>query len=155
MTYPDPMQHPTWIRWGIALIGALLILITSHVVGLRPAKAQSSEDSQAELEALETWRCFDSYEFNFYEEKTVLFTLYRLKEDEGGLVSVAGVIQKARFYIAGLDRRWDFPSDASLADGSYLYSFIIKPDGTGLYYDFSTSILGRTTASESYTCLSP
>ena len=149
MTYPDPVQRPTWIRWGIALIGALLFLITSYVVGLRPAKAQSSEDSQAELEALETWRCFSRIDFS---QRTVLFTLYRLKENEGGLVSVAGIIHRARFYVAGLERRWDFPSDALLADGSYPYSFIIKPDGTGLYYDFSTSMFQ---SGPSYTCLSP
>ncbi len=153
MAYPDPVQRSKWSRWGIALIGALLFLITSHVLGLRPAEAQASEDSQAELEALETWRCFSPLDFS---QETVLFTLYRLKEDEGGLVSVAGIIHRARFYVAGLERRWDFPSDALLADGGYPYSFIITPDGTGLYYDFSTSKDGRARPSlPGYTCLSP
>lgn len=152
MTYPDPVQRSTWSRWGIALIGALLFLITFHVVGLRPAKAQAPEDFQAGLEALETWRCFSLFDLS---KETVLFTLYRLKEDEGGLVSVAGVIQRARFYVAGLRRRWDFPSDAVLADESYLYSFVIEPDGTGAYYDFSTSTDGQARPSQVYTCLSP
>ena len=152
MTYPDLVQRSIWSRWGIALIGALLFLITSHVVSLRPAKAQESKDFQAELEALETWRCFSRFDFS---QETVLFTLYRLKEDEAGLVSVAGIIHKAMFYVAGLERRWNFPSDALLADGGYPYSFIIEPDGTGLYYDFSTSEDGQARASQLYTCLSP
>ena len=154
MTYPDSVQRSTWSRWGIALIGALLFLITFHVVGLRPAKAQASEDFQAELEVLETWRCFSRSDLS---KETVLFTLYRLKEDEGGLVSVAGVIQRARFYVTGLNRRWDFPNDALLANGgTYPYAFIIKPDGTGSYYDFSTSgVDGRASPSQFYTCLSP
>lgn len=153
MTYPDVVQRSTWNQWGIALTGAMLFLITSHVVGLRPAKARASEDFQAELEALETWCCFSQSDFS---QETVLFTLYRLKEDEAGLVSVAGIIHRARFYVAGLDRRWDFPNDALLANGAYPYSFIIEPDGTGSYYDFSASLVdGRATPSAFYTCLSP
>ena len=152
MTYPDPVQRSTWIRWGMALIGALLFLISSHIVGLRPAKAQASEDFQAGLEALETWHCFAPLDFS---KETVLFTLYRLKGDTGGLVSVAGIIHRAVFYVAGLERRWDFPSDALLVDGTYPpYSFIIRPDGTGFYADFSASKGRPVQASEVYNCLS-
>ena len=47
----------------------------------------------------------------------------------------------------GLEHRWSWSTDG----GSY--SFIIKPDGTGLYYDFSNIPDGETTtAKEVYRC---
>ena len=47
----------------------------------------------------------------------------------------------------GLDHRWDWGSD------SPNYSFVITPDGTGLYYDFSTVPKGeKTKPSAIYKC---
>ena len=47
----------------------------------------------------------------------------------------------------GINHRWNW----GLKDDSYNYAFVIKPDGTGLYYDFSG---GRTEvkASQVYKC---
>jgi hypothetical protein len=45
----------------------------------------------------------------------------------------------------GLDRRWDFGQWGS-------YAFVIKPDGTGLYYDFTMSKDGTANASDIYEC---
>ncbi len=46
----------------------------------------------------------------------------------------------------GLDRRWDWGPDG-------IYSFIIEPDGTGLYYDFSTVKAGKSKgADDIYQC---
>ena len=39
----------------------------------------------------------------------------------------------AQYTHAGLNHRWDWGAEISG------YSFIIKPDGTGLYYDFNTA----------------
>ncbi len=39
----------------------------------------------------------------------------------------------------GLDHRWDWGPNATD------YTFVIKPDGTGLYYDFSTVTEGEST----------
>ena len=47
---------------------------------------------------------------------------------------VGCITHLASFEIAGLNPRWDFGYDENL--DRYLYAFIIKPDGTGLYYDF-------------------
>lgn len=41
------------------------------------------------------------------------------------------------YYRDGLSHRWDWGPD----NGSY--SFIVKPDGTGLFYDFSTAENGK------------
>jgi hypothetical protein len=38
------------------------------------------------------------------------------------------------FEVAGFNRRWDFGPKSHPTQ----YAFVIKPDGTGLYYDFST-----------------
>ena len=46
----------------------------------------------------------------------------------------------------GLNQRWDWGSNGS-------YSFIIKPDGTGLFYDFSSTKEGeKIKANEIYKC---
>ena len=50
------------------------------------------------------------------------FVLY-----DGGYVG-----ELAYFSRDGLNYRWDWGTNTQ-------YSFVIKPDGTGLYYDFSTS----------------
>ena len=94
--------------------------------------------------AQETWRCFARFDF---AKETVLFTLYRLEGDASGLVSLPGLSpHPASFRVAGLNRRWDW--------GDSVYAFIIKPDGTGLYYDFSMSEDGTAKPSGFYECLS-
>lgn len=46
---------------------------------------------------------------------------------------------KSTFYSRkGINHRWDWEDGGN-------YSFIIKPDGTGLYYDFTTVKKGETT----------
>ena len=42
----------------------------------------------------------------------------------------------AYFARDGLNLRWDWGEHKN---GGYKYSFIIEPDGTGLYYDFGAS----------------
>lgn len=66
-----------------------------------------------------------------------------------GQVSVAGVNHPAVFYIEGLNRRWDFGKGMS-------YSLILKPDGSGSYYDFSRVGKGEPTGpSQRFDCVSP
>jgi len=96
---------------------------------------------------METWRCFDRTEVN---RTNVLLTLTRL--DSAGGVSVAGKTHTAEFEVQGLNRRWDFSPDDN---GSYDYMFLIEPDGTALYYDFSRSADGTAKASQIYQCEVP
>lgn len=51
--------------------------------------------------------------------------------------------------LKGVNHRWDWGKKA--ADSGYDYAFVIEPDGTSLYYDFSG---GRTEAkaSQVYKC---
>lgn len=101
-------------------------------------------------ELRENWRCFA---LSDYDKRTPLFSLIRFRTgaQDFGEVSVAGVSYLASFEIAGLNRRWDFGGNES-SDG-YPYAFVIKPDGTGLYFDFSTSSDGTAKASDLFRCL--
>ena len=101
-----------------------------------------------EGDIFERWRCFD----HPYGD-TVLVELTQLtsagKAQGMGQVSVAGVSYRARFWINGLNRRWDFGKEMN-------YSFIVKPDGSGSYYDFSWVKDGETTGpSQLFKCVSP
>ncbi len=50
---------------------------------------------------------------------------------------------------AGIERRWNWEEN----DTAYHYSFIIKTDGTGLYYDFTIADEnGRTGPKDEYDC---
>jgi hypothetical protein len=50
----------------------------------------------------------------------------------------------AFYYRHGINHRWDWEDK---------FSFVIKPDGTGLYYDFSSTQEGEaTTASDLFKC---
>ena len=64
-----------------------------------------------------------------------------------GQISVAGVTHRALFRITGFERRWDFGEEMK-------YAFIINPDGSGAYYDFSLLEEGETTKpSQLYDCV--
>ena len=64
-----------------------------------------------------------------------------------GQISVAGVTYFALFRITGFERRWDFGEEMK-------YAFIINPDGSGAYYDFSPVEEGETTKpSQLYDCV--
>ncbi len=98
----------------------------------------------------EKWRCFARSDLN---KNTVLVELTRVTvagETQGsGQISVAGVTHHTLFRITGFDRRWDFGKEMQ-------YSFIIKPHGSGFYYDFSLVEEGETTGpSQRFNCVSP
>lgn len=104
----------------------------------------------------EIWRCFALSDRN---KGTPLFSLFRSPSgneavDLIGMVFVAGTAHAAQFRVAGLDRRWDF--DYNEGRGAFRYAFVIEPDGTGAYYDFSTSDDGTAKAKQIFRCqLSP
>lgn len=99
---------------------------------------------------METWRCFGLSDYN---KATALFTLIRVRsgdKDVSGKVSVAGVTHLTQFQVAGLNRRWDWGELQQ-------YAFVIEPDGTGAYYNFSFfGLLGDAKPSQIFECqLSP
>jgi len=96
----------------------------------------------------ETWLCFDTLDRH---RTTPLVTLTRLggNSDGFGEVSVGDTTHPADFRVDGLNWRWNF---GCTEDRAYPYSFIIEPDGTGLYYNFRPSVDGRADPSEYYDC---
>ena len=91
---------------------------------------------------IESWECFeDDLVYSFWkiskeknQKPPVLARLKRFEKggSEFGEVVVAESSQKARFQIRGFNRRWDFGSE-------YKYAFIIQPNKSGAYYDFTTA----------------
>ena len=121
---------------------SILLACIGFTVGVQ---AQDSDGISSE-----EWRCFDESDFL---KKTVLITLQRITVDGKthgiGRVSVAGITYTASFKVIGFDRRWNFGE-------VYEYTFIIKPDGSGLYYDFSDiEVGGKTSPNQFYACELP
>lgn len=110
----------------------------------RRAAENGHDQAKEEIESLETWQCFNHSDS---DRTNVLLTLSRLNNT--GEVSVAGTTYSTSFEVQGLDRRWDFGLDD---DGSYDYTFVVQPDGTGLYYDFSGSTDGSANPGQTYRC---
>lgn len=112
--------------------------------------AEQGHDGARNILGWEMWRCFAT---NDYNKTTVLITLTRMRGGirEFGEVSVAGTTYSTPFRIVGLNRRWDFGSNESR--DRYPYAFVIEPDGTGLYFDFSTSTDGTAKPRNFFECL--
>lgn len=103
--------------------------------------------SDTQLSKFVSWRCKDFV----YGSRTLvevgIFTNPKLSG--GGFILFdggnSGVF--ANYHRQGLDRRWDWGPKGDE------FAFIIKPDGTGLYYDFSSVPSGRATkANAVYKC---
>lgn len=111
----------------------------------------ASDPRYAESEKLvrsEGWMCYAGNDENKIKPAITLIYAKNNRGEEFALVQAAGAEHPASFKVAGIHRRWDFGYDES--EGSYLYAFIIKTDGTGLYYDFS--FRGRARASDVFAC---
>jgi hypothetical protein len=87
----------------------------------------------AQASPVETWECRD-----MFGNGPVLATATVESGRAKGKIAVAGVTQTSAFHVDGFDRRWDF---GPLPDGAFKYSFIIKPNGDAMYFDFG---MGKT-----------
>jgi len=103
--------------------------------------------SEEDLGEFVSWRCLDYVDggrtlvevgtFANAELAGVGFVLY-----DGGYSG-----DSTNYQRKGINRRWDWgPSGAE-------YAFVLKPDGTGLFYDFSLAVEGESIkANEVYEC---
>lgn len=93
--------------------------------------------SESNLGGVERWYVVDNYNTSNTE---VRFQVGYFIESETGIGFIlygnGTTGELADFSRQGLDLRWDWGDNLQ-------YSFIIQPDGTGLYYDFSTSTDGK------------
>ena len=109
-----------------------------------------TESMEPDVE-IKTWTC---YALSDFRKKTPLISLTSgalVKNFALGGVKVFGASNLAWVQSKGLNLRWNFGDlDDALA---YPYAFVLKPDGTGLYYDFSASDDGRAKPSQLFRCL--
>lgn len=128
------------------------ILITLALVAFSGV-AVPEEDIQPD----ELWNCYAPSDEN--KQKVLIYLYwYQLPGEKHGLgmgaveFSTTGAAgHTAGFEIRGLNRHWRF----GVSDGgdAFQYSFVIRPDGTGLYYDFTISNDGRALPSQVYDCV--
>ena len=71
-------------------------------------------------------------------------------DKETGTIQVSGVLYQTTYSVEGINRRWDWDMQE---DSSYDYAFVLKPGGTGFFFDFSSAEGGETnTSSQSFSC---
>lgn len=101
----------------------------------------------------ERWYAVDKYNYDDLIEK-VRFQVGYFKENNIGFILFddGTVGEEAFFSRAGLNLRWDWGSNERDGSTYYRYSFVIEPDGTGLYYDFSISDDGVAKPRGFYKC---
>ena len=115
---------------------------SANPTGPRTLILDGKSISEDEIGGFISWYCVDYIDggpilvevgyFGDTEFESIGFILY-----EGGYIG-----ELTYYSRTGLEHRWDWgPNDE--------YAFVIKPDGTGLYYDFSSVKVGTSTKARS------
>ncbi|MDX2479326.1 MAG: hypothetical protein QNK24_03195 [Desulfuromusa sp.] len=81
----------------------------------------------ANAEIVESWICQENSNGD-WSKIIVAAKVNNGRED--GVVEMSGVKNISNFDMKSINRRWKFGA-------SYEYSFVIKPDGEAMYYDYS------------------
>lgn len=96
----------------------------------RTIELNGTKYSEEEYGPFEIWECRDTFD----DDNKVLFEIgHMVNFPRSGFILYDGSFSgdSAFYKREGLNKRWDWET----TEGNF--SFIIKPDGTGLYYDFS------------------
>jgi hypothetical protein len=78
---------------------------------------------------IEMWECQQD---SFSDWRNILVVATVEEGRQKGSIEVAGISHVATFSIQGFDRRWDFGQQQRSGG----YSFVVRPDGSAMYYDF-------------------
>ncbi len=99
--------------------------------------------SETDFGGVERWYAVDKYNYDSILDE-VRFQVGYFKEKNLGFVLYGNGTtgEEAYFSRQGLDLRWDWGSNYRDGAERFRYAFVIQPDGTGLYYDFSISTDG-------------
>jgi len=102
--------------------------------------------SETDVEKFVSWRCKDFVNSSGTLVELGIFTNSTLS-DAGFILYDGGYSGEVTKYARkGINHRWDWGANGDFA-------FIIKPDGTGLFYDFSSVKSGeKTKADDVYKC---
>ncbi len=138
----------TLLRWKPVMFLVVAITITSCAVPLQPEEsAVPLQPEESEEEGAAYWSCVDSLEYSLYRvdpsrgwpapavKAWVLSEPLVVSGDTySGKIESGGIRKDAVYHQQGLVHRWDF--DWNQEAGAYAAAFVIKPNGTGLYYYF-------------------
>ena len=131
------------------VFSAIVFIILSSCASVTSRDRQLSLSeytvSETDFGGVERWYAVDKYNYDSLVDE-VRFQVGYFKENSIGFVLYGNgtVGEEACFSRQGLDLRWDWGSYYRDGDSRYRYTFVIEPDGTGLYYDFSTSTDGTS-----------
>ncbi len=104
------------------------IIMMIIALGLVASCTTDSTRVSENLEGVaENWLCTKTYGPN------VLVKAQVMEDRISGRIYVSGVVHDTVFFVDGFDRRWSWDLGP---DGGYRFSFIIEPDGSGIYLDF-------------------
>lgn len=103
--------------------------------------------SEKDVGRFTSWYCYDYVNDDKVLLEVGFFSNKKLKKVGFILFDGGNSGETTRYQRTGLEHRWDWgPSGAD-------YSFIIQPNGTGLYYDFTTSSDGKKSKADGvYKC---
>lgn len=147
-------MNKKWLLHGIT-VGIFVIFIVlglaSATTPSRPSSATATgprtiilndkKYSEDDVGGFISWFCYASSD---YDKEHLLLEIGTFGDPElarlGYILYDGGYIGELTYYERkGLEYRWDWgPNDTD-------YAFVIKSDGTGLYYDFSNVKRGEST----------
>ena len=101
-----------------------------------------------QAETIETFNCQPGTPWIEGYDIVLIATIF--DEKETGMIEVAGVRNQAQYEVNGVNRRWNWDYED---DSGFNYAFVLKPDGTGHFIDFSHAEVGETVdSSQSFAC---
>jgi len=116
-------------------------------VGSRVIVIDGIQFDEDEADVLLTWKCTDYFDGGRTLVEVGIFSDPDLSDAGFVLYDGGNTGDPTSYQRQGLNRRWDWGSKGAS------YAFIIEPDNTGQYYDFSSVPAGESTKSrESYKC---
>ena len=94
----------------------------------------------ARAEAVEIFDCQTGFLWIDDYEIILVATIY--DDGESGTIKASGKVNKTLYDVPGINREWFWELDD---DGAYKYRFILAPDGSAAFLDYSGVKIGEPT----------
>lgn len=140
----------------VAVLAVLFLASCATVPSATPSGPRSiilneKTYSETDLGRFNSWSCKDyASDAGIFASTLVEVGSFTNTNLEGtGFILYDGSYsgESTKYQRKGINHRWDWGPNGSE------YTFVIKPDGTGFFYDFSSSPLGESVqANEVYKC---
>jgi len=114
---------------------------TETAPGPRVISVNGREIREADAGAFTSWVCRDYFQRGNVVVEVGHFSHPKLSDLGFVLYDGGNSGELTSYQREGLLHRWDWGRNDSR--DVYVYSFLMKPDGTGLYYDFSSATAGH------------